>query len=119
MPGLPGADDDGPGAMRISERVLRRVERDYRGRRAEEALYLLDAMNLGGRADEDDSGRERVQVAVLELARGDVGRLLEAAVEAETDWRDILVAAGLEGEDWARRIEELLGDPGASNAPSS
>jgi hypothetical protein len=88
------------------------MEREYRGRALEDALYLLGEMDLGPwRADEDPAGRERIHAAVLELARGDVRKLLRAVVEAETDWRDVLVAAGLEKEDWPRRVDELLAEP--------
>jgi hypothetical protein len=102
-----------PAPDRISPRVRRRVEREYWGRTRDEALYLLSEMDLGPwRADEDPAGRERIQAATLELARGDVRELLRAVAEAETDWRDVLVAAGLENEDWPRRVDELLAEPG-------
>jgi hypothetical protein len=103
---------------RISERVLRRVAREYRGRGLDEALYLLGEMDLRPwRIDDDPAGPERVHVAVLELARGNVQELLRAVVEAETDWRDVLVAAGLENDDWARRVDELLAEPDDPDDP--
>lgn len=41
----------------------------------------------------DDAGtRERVHAAMLAHAAGDVDRLLEATVLAQTDWRDMLMA---------------------------
>jgi hypothetical protein len=47
-----------------------------------------------------------------------VRELLRAVVEAETDWRDVLVAADLAGDDWARRVDELLAGP-ADDGPTS
>jgi len=32
--------------------------------------------------------------------------------EAERDWRDVLVAAGPENDDWPRRVDELLAERG-------
>ena len=42
----------------------------------------------------------RVHVAVVWLARGDVGRFDQALDGAARDWRDALVAAGLAHPDW-------------------
>jgi hypothetical protein len=48
-------------------------------------------------------GTERVHAAVVIPADGDVDRLVVLAPEAEQDWRDVLVAAGLAGEGWPER----------------
>lgn len=37
---------------------------------------------------------ERVRFAVLKLSQGDLGKLRSMVQLAETDWRDVLVAAG-------------------------
>ena len=37
---------------------------------------------------------ERIRFGVLRLSHGDLARLREAIVVAQTDWRDVLVAAG-------------------------
>lgn len=39
-------------------------------------------------------GLERVRFGVLKLSDGDLDQLLEAIQLAQTDWRDLLVAAG-------------------------
>jgi len=41
---------------------------------------------------------ERIRFAVLKLSEGNIGKLVEAIELAQTDWRDLLVAAGF-GED--------------------
>ena len=51
-------------------------------------------------------GRERVQAAVVLLAAGSWVAFERAAALAETDWRDVLVDAGLANEDWSERLEE-------------
>lgn len=42
---------------------------------------------------------ERIQFAALKLSDGDLGKLIEAIRLAQTDWRDLLFAAGFEGSD--------------------
>jgi hypothetical protein len=46
--------------------------------------------------------RARVQMALVKLAAGDAAALHRWARQAETDWRDVLVAAGLAGADWKK-----------------
>lgn len=55
---------------------------------------------------------ERVRFGVLKLSEGDLDHLLEAIQLAQTDWRDLLVAAGFANDieaHWAWR-------PGTSEA---
>lgn len=44
--------------------------------------------------------RDRVQLAILLLADADIERFRENATLATQDWRDVLVAAGLQHDDW-------------------
>jgi hypothetical protein len=92
----------------LTERLVRRVRRDFAPAEAETVLGLLDglgeyAMSL------DPAGRERVQTAVVLLADGDSRALLDALALAQTDWRDVLVAGGLAHGDWPERVSEALG----------
>ena len=48
----------------------------------------------------DSSGTERIRFAVLKLSNGDLNALQRAIDLAQTDWRDVLVAAGF-GDDVA------------------
>jgi len=50
-----------------------------------------------------------VQAAVVILARGNVGRLKDHISLARTDWRDVLVAAGVANEDWPSLLDAELG----------
>jgi hypothetical protein len=51
---------------------------------------------------------ERVQAALVLLAGGSWKRFEAAVAQAETDWRDTLVAAGLADGDWPARVEAFL-----------
>ncbi len=69
------------------------------------------------RPQADDAGtRERVHAAMLAHAVGDVDRLLEAAVLAQTDWRDMLMSVPeFAHEGWDYHLDQMLGpeDEGA------
>ena len=55
------------------------------------------------------SDSERVQAANVIWAQGDVDRLLDVLALTKIDWRDALVRAGLENEDWPDRLDAELG----------
>ena len=42
-------------------------------------------------------------------SQGDLSRLRDALALAATDWRDLLVRAGLGDDDWASRLDSELG----------
>jgi hypothetical protein len=88
-----------------TQRLLDRIRRDFSPREAEAVIALLDELDDH---DGDEIGLERVQAAVVILARGDSRRFLAAAALATRDWRDVLVAAGLHHEDWQDRLTEAL-----------
>lgn len=52
---------------------------------------------------------ERVQAAALIISRGEWQRFLEALRLIEIDWRDALLGAGLENDDWPMKLQALLG----------
>ena len=56
-------------------------------------LPLLDGANRS-------LDRARVKLAILILSAGDLARLRHWTQQAMTDWRDVLVAAGLANADW-------------------
>jgi hypothetical protein len=62
-----------------------------------------------GLAEEQSS--ERIQAAIVLLARGDPVKFDYAAELAEADWRDVLVFSGLGNEDWPARLEDELEAP--------
>lgn len=88
-----------------SARVAERVRRDFGD---VESPALLDRL----RAISDPFGHEvseRVHAAVVLAAGGDIDRFERLAREAEMDWRDVLVIAGLAHEGWPDIVAEQLG----------
>ena len=91
--------------MEPTARLTRRVREDF-GADAELVLSALTELS-------DVPGvNERVQAAVVKLARGDLGRLDVQLREVRIDWRDVLVAAGFAHEDWPERVDDYLGSNG-------
>ena len=50
--------------------------------------------NLPLMKDKDETALERLRFAALKLSQGELNKLLDAVILAQTDWRDLLVAAG-------------------------
>ncbi len=55
-------------------------------------------------------GRARIQLAILLCANGDLAEFRSALDLAQTDWRDLLVDAGLEHDNW-REVLARAGFP--------
>ena len=54
--------------------------------------------NLPFMKNKDEIALERLRFAAIKLSKGDLNKLLDAVVLAQTDWRDLLVAAGFAGD---------------------
>jgi hypothetical protein len=94
---------------RVGGRVRRRVASDYPPATADGVIASLEALSLEPWAiDDDAAGRERIQVAILQLADGDASRIADGINLARIDWRDLLVAAGLGFDDWRERVAAYL-----------
>lgn len=94
--------------MDIPPRIAERVARDFERTRRPEVLRLIASLAITTGTSE---GAERIGGAILIVAGGDIDRLVEAAAIAEADWRDVLVAAGLQHDDWRARLDEALERP--------
>jgi hypothetical protein len=92
---------------RVSERLRAAVARDFEPASVEPVLIRLGELDLP--LLETEEGRERVQAAIVLIARGNHAELERAALQAEKDWRDVLVAAGLANADWPARLDTQLG----------
>jgi hypothetical protein len=87
--------------------LSRRVQRDFpEPGSADEVLRRLSGLVW---FPDHPAHSERVQAAVVILARGNVADLNWYISEARKDWRDVLVAAGLANEDWPSRLDAELG----------
>ena len=92
-------------------RLERRIRRDFpQPGSATGVLRLLADFPRQAGYDEDILASERVQAAIILVASGHIGRLRQMLDLAITDWRDLLVAAGLAHEDWPQRLTEELGE---------
>lgn len=87
-----------------SDRIRRRVERDFAPHEHAAAMRTLDALL----PDDEPRGRERIHAAVLVVARGRLDHFERAAREVAIDWRDVLMAADLGFDDWPRRVDAFL-----------
>lgn len=87
-------------ARTMSNRVERRIARDFRGESQRATVVALVS---------DLSDTERVQAAVVIVAAGSVDAARDAVELARLDWRDLLVNAGLAESDWPHRIFEEFG----------
>ncbi len=96
--------------MQPTPRLTRRIRADFD---AEDVDLVIGALGELAVPSAPRTG-ERVQAAIVKLSRGDLGRFDRALEGARRDWRDVLVAAGFEHEDWAQRLDEYLGPMGAS-----
>ncbi|HZN80153.1 MAG TPA: hypothetical protein VFC01_10760 [Mycobacterium sp.] len=84
----------------VSERLRRRIERDFPERGSASSVIEL----VGSIGDS-----ERVQAAVVVWGAGNLDRVRDAVELAERDWRDVLVRADLADGDWASRLDVELG----------
>lgn len=87
----------------VKPRVRRRVERDF-GTSASEVMRQLELLKSS-----DARGTERVHAAAVLYAEGDWSRFSRAVELARTDWRDLLVGAGIGDDDWESVMEREFG----------
>lgn len=84
-------------AVELSDATRRRIDLLFEpGDRPEAAALLVAdcADNLPFSGGATPAGLERVRFAALKVSRGNLADLVEAVALAQTDWRDLLVAAG-------------------------
>jgi hypothetical protein len=99
--------------VEISQRAEAYIEKNFS---PSEASILRDGLaSLGGivlgRGSEFE---ERIASAIIILAKSDFSDLDKLIVAAERDWRDVLMAAGLQHADWRLGVEALLGSESES-----
>lgn len=106
----PGVVGERAGAVPISTRLERRIRHDFpEPGSAPEIMRMLDELPDTAGYDAESFRSERLQAAVILLARGSTRRFREAVRLALTDWRDLLVAAELAHGDWPDRLRAELG----------
>ncbi|MGH9885830.1 MAG: hypothetical protein ACREBE_09895 [bacterium] len=92
--------------MLISELVRREVRARFSPADAPEVEYMLGATPLP-LLDAPDRRRERdrVHLAILKLASGNFNEITRHLAVAASDWRDVLVAAGMGHANWPEVLE--------------
>jgi hypothetical protein len=83
--------------MSVTATVRQQAQRFFSPTDAEKVIVAFEATSLPLIANNG----ERVYLAILLLARGDMERFWRELQQAKTDWRDTLVAAGLANGDWS------------------
>ncbi|MFG2869531.1 hypothetical protein [Streptomyces sp. NPDC048338] len=89
----------------ITSRIAARIEDQY-GVEANSVSSLLKE------AEEKvfhEAAEEKITAAVIILADGNVGKLIDAIELMETDWRDLLIAAELAHADWPSTLNDIFG----------
>lgn len=87
--------------MKVSALVRREVRARFSPEAASVVERLLAETDLVGLdVPSRDRERDRVQLAALKMADGDLAALREALALGALDWRDLLMSAGLENLDW-------------------
>jgi len=100
-------EGEGAGEEQISARLHERIRRDFPD--ADAACGVIGALRVPAVELESSlQSTERLLTAAVVIADGDVGRFRSAVRLARTDWRDLLMAAGLGHEDWPRVLDEEL-----------
>jgi hypothetical protein len=92
-----------------SERLIRRIRRDFNRGVDDEVIRRLTALR-------PDDSSERLQAALVLGAGGKWNRFEQQLRRLERDWRDVLVVGGLADEDWPARLSAEL--PAESEAPA-
>lgn len=93
--------------MKLSSIVETEVRDRFPEEEARLVLSAFQAAELPFLGDESRSHeRDRVQLAILTLANGSLSEFEKWLREARVDWRDVLVAAGMEHENWPRVLRE-------------
>lgn len=92
--------------MPISRRVEKVLEQEFQGPERESVRKAI--IDIKGVANFEGQSQERMALAVIILIL-DGADVDEAAEDAEGDWRDLLMAAGLGAANWPELIDERFG----------
>jgi hypothetical protein len=91
----------------ISSRLERRIRADF-PHHSSLVTAALAWLTSGSEEDLASFGMERIQLAALLIAQGNLRKLDDAIRLGRGDWRDVLVAGGLADEGWQDRMEAEL-----------
>jgi hypothetical protein len=92
----------------ISSRLERRIRADFPHHTNLVTAALAWLTSGSFEEDRDPVGIERIQLAALLIAQGNLRKLDDAIRLGRSDWRDLLVAGGLAHEGWQDRMKAEL-----------
>lgn len=91
----------------VRDEVVHEVRQRFSADAQPHVLRALSSMSEPPATSPDRSReRARVQLAIIKLAGGDLGRLLAHVKASQIDWRDTLCAAGLETAGWRQVLRD-------------
>lgn len=93
-------------AVEVTLRLARWVTEHFPAGSADEVLSTLSTLPSAVTGGQDP---ERVQASLVIRTGGDWHDFQQRLALAQTDWRDVLVGAGLGDEDWPHRLDAVLG----------
>jgi hypothetical protein len=91
--------------MQVSEKMQSFIMRAFEQADAEAIISEIGALDEG---DFDYQDLDRIAAAILIFVMRNVTNHAEIIRSVTVDWRDLLMGAGLTGDDWPSRVEELL-----------
>lgn len=97
--------------MALTPKTTRRIEVLFAAQEWGNVMGLLESecgQNLASLGNATPRQLERVRFAALKLSGGNIEKLYEAIALAQTDWRDLLMAAGF-GESIHAHKKWLIG----------
>ena len=77
--------------MKITDRVRRKIERDFPPEQSSEVIAALEGKDL----PLINNNGERVHLAILKLAQGNLQKFKHELHASSIDWRDTLMTAGM------------------------
>lgn len=77
-------------SIMLSPRINDLIQRTFASEHQPAASRLIADFSL----DNDFGGTERLQIALIKWANGSLEKLVDAIIQGETGWRDLLMAVG-------------------------
>lgn len=91
--------------MQISSEMISLIREKFESSDSEAILSAVETLD---EQDFDDQDPDRIAGAIAVLAKRNMKNLSGIIQSAETDWRDLLLGAGIADEDWPLQFIEII-----------